>query len=133
ESAKFSFLEGRLGRMGGAAAGFLSRVPSRVAAEMVLLGEPICAGRAFDAGLVNRVVPVGQQLEVAQEWARRIASMAPLVIKGCKMFLDELHGQSGYERALPYLRMLQDIEDSEDGREGPIAWRQGRAPDFHGR
>lgn len=133
ESSTFSFPEGRLGRMGGAAAGFLSRAPSRLAAEMVMLGESLSASRAYDAGLVNRVVPVGQQLPQAREWAQRIAEMAPLVMRGCKAFLNELHGQNSYERALPFMRLLQDIEDSEDGREGPQAWREGRQAQFKGR
>lgn len=133
ESAEFSFPEGQLGRLGGAASGLFTRVPPRIAAEMVMLGHPVSAEHAFHGGLVNRVVPRGKHLEVASEWAARIGSMAPLVMQGCKVFLDDVLGKNGYQQALPFLRALDDIQSSEDAQEGPAAWKARRAPVFRGR
>jgi enoyl-CoA hydratase/carnithine racemase len=50
------------------------KVPSNVAMEMLLTGEPISAERAREAGLVNRVVPPGQEREEAFALARKIAN-----------------------------------------------------------
>ena len=133
ESAEFSFPEGQLGRLGGAVSGLFTRVPARLAAEMVLLGAPVSAERAFHGGLVNRVVAQGEHLAVAAQWAARISSMAPLVVKGCKVFLDDVLKQNGYERALPFLRILDDMQSSEDAQEGPAAWKARRAPVFRGK
>ena len=43
------------------------------AMEMTLLGERIPAAQALDWGLVNRVVPGGELLATAQDYARRLA------------------------------------------------------------
>lgn len=60
-----------------AASGGLVRLPRRIpavlAAESILTGEPIGAGRALALGLVNRVTPPGQALAVALELAAAIA------------------------------------------------------------
>lgn len=44
------------------------------ALDMILTGRPVLAPEAVVMGLVNRMVPVGQALAVAQELARQIAA-----------------------------------------------------------
>lgn len=57
------------------------------AAELVLDGTPFTARRMYELGGVNRVVPVGQALAVALEWAARIASRPPASVAGLKEVL----------------------------------------------
>jgi enoyl-CoA hydratase len=59
EGAKFSYPEGKVGITGGMIAGLAARIPHKLAMEMMLLGEPISAERAYEIGLANRVVPDG--------------------------------------------------------------------------
>lgn len=58
------------------------------AKELLLLGEAIDAQEAMRLGLVNRVVPPGQLMSVALEWARRLASQPRMPTALAKAALD---------------------------------------------
>ncbi|MDH3752279.1 MAG: enoyl-CoA hydratase/isomerase family protein [Acidimicrobiia bacterium] len=58
-------------------------------AEMVLLGAPMTAERLYELGGVNRVVPTGCSLDLAVDWASRMASMSPAALAGMKQMLTE--------------------------------------------
>src|SRR5215213_2001687 len=47
-------------------------VPSNVACEMFFLGDAIDAGRAYELGLVNRVLPDAELAEQTRAWAERL-------------------------------------------------------------
>jgi enoyl-CoA hydratase/carnithine racemase len=70
ENARFSYPEARLGFTGGLIAGLAARIPHKVAMEMLLLCRILDPHRAFNVGLVNEVVPTGQQVDVALKMAR---------------------------------------------------------------
>lgn len=57
------------------------KVPSNVAMEMLLTGEPVSAARAYEIGLANRVVPPGRALAEAIALARTIAAKSAHVQK----------------------------------------------------
>ena len=59
----------------------LSRnIAPKQAMEMLLTGEPVGAERALAMGLVNRVVPVGRELDAALELAQAVASKSQRVV-----------------------------------------------------
>jgi len=60
---------------------FFQQVPRNIFLELALLGENISAQRAYELGIVNRVVPDDQLLPTATQWAERIASHSPLAVK----------------------------------------------------
>lgn len=64
-------------------------------AEMVLLGAPMTARRLYDLGGLNRVLPRGEALDLAVQWAARIASYAPAAVAGMKRMLSEGDGLTG--------------------------------------
>ncbi len=86
DHAKFGIPEASRGLVAGA--GGLIRLPKRiplaVAYEMALTAEPIDAQRAYELGLVNRVVPGEQVLDEAIALAERIAKNAPLAVRVSK-------------------------------------------------
>ena len=86
DHAKFGIPEASRGLVAGA--GGLIRLPKRipltVAYEMALTAEPIDAARAYELGLVNRVVPGEQVLDAAIALAERIAKNAPLAVRTSK-------------------------------------------------
>src|SRR5215469_1447176 len=56
DNARFSYPEGKVGITGGMIAGLAARIPHKIAMEMMLVGEPIDAQRAYQAGLANKIV-----------------------------------------------------------------------------
>ena len=66
ESTKFLYPEAKVGVTAGLIAGLAARIPVKIAMELMLLGEPIDAERAYSVGLINRVVPDGEHIEAAK-------------------------------------------------------------------
>ena len=91
EKARLAFLFTRVGLTGAdmGAAYLLPRVVGMGRAfELLLLGETIEASTAERYGLVNRVVPHGDLLPAAYEWARRLAQGPTLAISMTKHMLN---------------------------------------------
>ena len=65
---------------GGSLARLARQVPWAHAMELALVGEPISAQQALSIGLVNRVVPPGEVLATARDFARRISLGAPVAL-----------------------------------------------------
>jgi enoyl-CoA hydratase/carnithine racemase len=80
DTARFSYPEGKIGITGGMIAALAGRIPHKIAMELMLLGEPISAARAYEAGLANRVAPAGTEIEAAVEMAGKIVDLAPLAL-----------------------------------------------------
>ena len=59
-------------------------VGPRAAAEILLTGDPVSAPRAYEIGLVNRVVPGVELHDHVQALAERIAANAPLSVAAAK-------------------------------------------------
>ena len=66
--ARFHYPEAKIGLTGGMIAALPSRVPHKIAMELMLLCRTFEAERAAAVGLVNEVVPEGRALERAVEW-----------------------------------------------------------------
>src|SRR5205823_5925529 len=56
-------------------------VPRKRANQMLLLGERMSAEEAREAGIVNRVVPAAELDAAVDEWAQKLASKSPVVIR----------------------------------------------------
>ena len=68
----------------------LTRLIGRtMAAEMVLMGQPITAERLFALGGLNRLVPKGNAVRVALEMAVHMAALPPVALAGMKRMLTE--------------------------------------------
>ena len=90
-SASFRFLFTQVGLTGAdMGAGYL--LPKVVglskATELLMLGDPVDAETAARYGLANRVVPDGELLDAAMEWARRLAEGPTLAISMTKRMLQ---------------------------------------------
>lgn len=135
EDAKFGLPEPKRGLLAGAGGVTrLSRtIPRRIAVEMVATGDSIDARRAYEVGLVNRVVPVDQLMPEALALARRIAANAPLAVRWAVKLareadvLDDESARKRTEEAIAVLRV------TEDWKEGPRAFVEKRPPVWQGR
>ena len=133
ETAKFSYPEAKLGFTGGLITALATRIPHKVAMEFILMGEPMTAQRAYEVGFVNKVVPAGQHLAEAEEWARRLAGMAPMVLTTLRRFVGRTLPKGPSEQAGAAMAEIEAVWGSDDYREGLAAFKGKRAPDYRGR
>ena len=133
ENARFSYPEARLGFAGGLIAPLTARIPHKVAMELVLLGEELSVERAYQVGLVNKVVPQGQHLEGALAYARRLTQNAPVLLAMLKQFAGEVLPKSPMENASHAMRVVEAIMASEDRQEGMRSAREKTPPQYRGR
>lgn len=133
ETAKFTYPEAKLGFAGGLIAGLVSRIPHKVAMELMLLGEEISAERAYQVGLVNKLTPPGEHLKGALLYAERLAKNAPLVLEMLKTFGIRTLPKSPIEEASFALREVDLIKDSSDRLEGLDSFSTKREPQYKGK
>jgi enoyl-CoA hydratase/carnithine racemase len=134
ESARFSYPEGKVGITGGMIAGLAARIPHKIAMEMMLVGEPISAERAYQIGLANRVVPDGREVEEAVVLAEKIVDLAPLALAAMKRFVnDGVLPKGPAELAARYGAELAAVRNSADAAEGVRAFKEKRRPRYQGR
>jgi enoyl-CoA hydratase/carnithine racemase len=133
DTARFAISEVKVGRGVPWAAPLPWLIPPRIALQILLTGDPIDARRAYEAGLVNEVVPAAELADTAQRLAERIAGNAPLSVRAAKRtvrLVAELPLAAAYAEAE---RIWEPVYLSEDAQEGPAAFRDKRAPRWKGR
>ncbi|MDX6698070.1 MAG: hypothetical protein QOE65_1467 [Solirubrobacteraceae bacterium] len=108
-------------------------VPRKKTTEMLLLGERVTAQEAERIGIVNRVVPAAELAGAVGEWAERLASKSPVVMRLGKdaMFRQQ---DMAFLDALDYLRAQLSLAlSTEDIVEGVQAFFEKREPQWAGR
>jgi enoyl-CoA hydratase len=133
DTTKFMYPEAKVGVFGGLMPGIVSRMPHKVAMELLLLGEEISARRAYDVGFVNKVVPLGDERKEARRMAKVIADSAPLVIRTLRDFANQTLPRGPAEMFVPERFKLETIANSEDRKEGAAAFKEKRPARFKGR
>lgn len=134
EHAVFALPEARLGLVPGAGGVFrlVRQLPSRVAMGYLLTGRRIGAGRAFELGLANEVVPT-EQLDLAVErWVADILECAPLSVRSIKeaaLTSDGLPLEDAFQRQYHW---EEHRLRSRDLLAGPQAFVEKRKPVWKG-
>ena len=136
EGAKFGIPEAGVGLFAGA--GGLLRlprvVPYAVAMRMALTAKPITAEVAMGYGMVTEVTPKGEALDAAVALAEEIAKNAPLSLMASKDMIREMQGRTEEEFwSYQGEHWYSQVFGSEDGREGPTAFAEKRAPNWQGK
>jgi enoyl-CoA hydratase/carnithine racemase len=132
-TARFAITEARVGRGSPWAAPLIHMIPQRIFMEIVLTGAPIDAWRAYEVGLINRVVEPEKLLEEALLLARTIAANAPLSVLAGKETVH-LSTEMGKTAALRAARHAWETAyRSIDAQSGPRAFAEKRAPVWQGK
>ena len=133
--SRFGTPEGKLGIIpGGGATQRLPRVVGRGwGMEMLLMGEPINADRAYHIGLVTRLVAPDELLPEVRRMAAHLASFAPLVPRFMKAMVH-----FGMEASLVAGLALEKFAqgalcETQDKTEGITAFLEKRPPKWEGR
>lgn len=108
------------------------QMPKRLAMEMALTGNSISADRAYDIGLINKVVEPGAALDAAMELANAIKANGPMAVKLSKQVINSTTDWTSDTMMQNQLEIVTPIFTSNDAREGPTAFAEKRAPKWTG-
>lgn len=135
EDARFSQLEVGRGILpfGGATVRFPQRCGWGNAMRWMLTGEEFGAAEALRMGLVQEVVPVGEQRGRCLEVARKIAAAAPLAVQATRANALKALAEGGAAAVAELLPELQRLSASDDATEGMMSFLERRPARFTGR
>ena len=120
-----------------AGAGGLFRLPRAigrsVAMELILTGEPLDAERAYQLGLVNRLVDDGEAVNEAIKLAEQICLNAPLAVWASRKIVLAAHTSDDPTLIRMTNEAFAGVLASDDTREGLSAFIEKRAPKWSGK
>jgi len=120
-----------------AAAGGLFRLPRALgmatAMELITTGDPLPASRAYELGMVNKVVAIDEVLNEAKSLAARIMANAPLAVQASRNVAARAMVDSDEDLWRASGKSFQSIVGTEDYKEGPKAFIEKRPPEWKGR
>ena len=104
------------------------------AKELILTGQMINAQEAHRIGLINSIVPEGEELKMASDMAHHIIQRcAPLAVSAAKKAINQGLQKTSMDEALEVeVASVREVATSADLREGVNAFFSKRLPVFHG-
>jgi enoyl-CoA hydratase/carnithine racemase len=116
----------KIGRL-GSAHNLYTALPRTVAAYLTLCNGRLTADECLGHGIVNRVVPPEELIAAAEQMAEMVCLSSPLAVQAA-VRLYRL-AAAFPPPLVSYARHLdQETAESEDGAEGPRAFREKRRP-----
>lgn len=114
------------------AAWFPKMMPWAIASELLLLGERISAERAYQVGMINRIVPKDQLMLEAEKMAARFCELSPVAVQGMKESM--VKASSLDYTALDHITetVQNRVMNSDDRKEGGRAFTEKRAAKWPG-
>jgi methylglutaconyl-CoA hydratase len=131
EKTKIGYPEVRRGLVAGLVMTFLRRqIGERHMRELLLGSELIDAARAYEIGLVNRVVSPDELMAEALKVADSVLQGAPNAIAQTKRLIEELWSSSVKEDVDLALKYHLQARESAEAREGIAAFNEKRPPNW---
>lgn len=137
EQAVFALPEPRVGL--AALAGGLQRLPRMIplkhAMGMILTGRRVPAAEGRELGFVTDVVPHGDLMKRAREWADQILECSPLSVRASKQTVMRSLDVASLEESMQLGKYpaIGEMVRSEDFVEGPLAFAEKRPPQWKGK
>jgi enoyl-CoA hydratase/carnithine racemase len=111
---------------------FVSLIGPAKTKELLIIAEPVSAQQAHAWGLVDHLVANGKSLEKARELADKVAQRPPIPVRMAKQAINTsantLNHATSFMDADQFLLAIE----SEDAREGAMAFFEKRPPTFKG-
>jgi enoyl-CoA hydratase/carnithine racemase len=134
DTARFGFVFTRRGVIPeGASTWFLPRIVGHArAVDWLLSGRVFDAAEALEAGLVSRVLPVGEVLPAAMDYARQFVTVtSPASVAHTRRLIAESWQARGPgEAAINESNTYASLVESPDAREGVASFIERRPPEF---
>lgn len=135
ENAVFGLPEVKRGLIAGSG-GLIrlpQKIPRQIAMQYALTGDLMTASDARQWGLVNELTSAGQALAAAKVWAQKIAANGPVAVKMAKHVMSQSVYWSINELWTKQNQVLETVIQSQDAREGAMAFNEKRTPVWAGR
>ena len=115
---------------GGANWFLTNTVGYKLAYQIAIEGERLAADRCFELGLANKVVPKDKLMNLAQDWASKLAKRSPQSLMHTKRVMRKAMN-SEYEDIYKIEAKTQNkIIGSPDNIEGVQSFLEKRSPNF---
>ena len=133
QGLKLGLSEVALGLIPGMGGTSLGRHLPGISMEMLLCAQPILSDELANSGLFNRLVPPADVLTVALQMAHIIAANAPLAVQAARRVVRHSADLGEREALLLESEAGVALGQTEDAKEGPLAFMEKRTPKFEGR
>lgn len=132
EDAVFQMRETTLGIMpiGGSNVFLPAQVGATRALEILLTGDNFSAATLYEWGFLNRVVKKEKLMDEAMKLADRIAGNGPKSIRGIVRCSRQIQGKSMDDAFNTEIEIGAPVFSSDDAREGILAQKEKRKPNF---
>lgn len=129
---KFGYPEVRRGLVAGLVMTFLRRqLRERDIRELLLGSDLIGAARAYEMGLINRIIPAdGELMAEAEAFAAKVLQGAPGAVVQTKRLIEEFWGRSVKSDVELALQHHMQARTSAEAREGIAAFNEKRPPNW---
>ncbi len=114
-------------------AGWFPKImPWAIASELLLFAERVSARRAYDVGMINKIVAPDQLMAEAEKYANRICELGPVAVQGMKELMVR-GGSLDYGDIDRITGEVQNqVMNSEDRKEGASAFLEKRQANWQG-
>lgn len=100
------------------------------AAELLLLGQPFTAQKAYEVGMVTAVVSAESLMEEANKAANALAALPPESLRLTKLLMKKRHGHVVREAIAEEVKIFGERLASPEAKEAMSAFLEKRKPDF---
>lgn len=129
EGTKIGYPEVRWGLVAAQVMPFLRRqLREREARELLLFGSLIDAGQAQSLGMINRIAPEEECLQVAKQFAEMAIRAAPKATAQTKELFNDLYPADFAKDVDKVFNYHQHMRRSEEAQEGMAAFMEKRKP-----
>ncbi|MEM3640735.1 MAG: enoyl-CoA hydratase/isomerase family protein [Candidatus Bathyarchaeia archaeon] len=108
-------------------------IGEKKAKELIFTGDRLSVKEMAELGLVNRVVPADQLMNVVNEFIEKIKSKSPIVVGAAKEAINKSLETSLSEGLRYEAQLFAQLFSTEDQKEGASAFLEKRKPVWKGK